>query len=548
MVLLLRSRLRPFRAALWLDGLLSGLTLVAVAAALVVGAVVESSGGDLRTLVFALVYPVADGALICLAVVAFALTGWRPGRMWTLLGASLVVIAVADSIYTYQAALGTYESGTMLGVLWPVSAYLVAVAAWQPAGRRPEVDGGLRLVLLPGASALVAIAVLVAGQVTPPPDYAVGLATAALLVGVLRAGLSYKESAVLLRRADEHAHTDGLTGLGNRRRLMADLDDLVLDAGEGTLVFFDLNGFKNYNDAFGHGAGDALLAPGHLAGRRGGGSGPGVPPRRRRVLRAPRARRRRRRARRAARGGGARRARRRVRGHDLLRAGRHAGRGGHGERCPAAGRRAHVRRQGGARLGAAPGPRRDPADPARERARPARAPRRRHGARRPGGPAAGAAGRRAGGARARRGAPRRRQGGAAGGAAARARPADGRGVGLRAPAHDRRRADPQRGAHAAPGRAAGALQPRALGRQGLPRRPRRRRHPPRGAGDRRLRLLQRHGRGPPPPPGRHRRGGAGRAAPLLGHPVRPARGHRLRPRGRRPTAAAAAEHGARLPV
>jgi diguanylate cyclase (GGDEF)-like protein len=260
LVLLLRSRLRPWRAALWLDGLLAGLTLAAVAAALVVGVVVESSGGDLRTLSFSMVYAVADGVMLCLAALAFALTAWRPGRMWTLMGVSLLLTATADSVFTYRVAVGAYASDDVFGVLWLVAALCLAAAAWQPAGRRADDAGGLRLVVLPGVSALVAIALLVAAQVTPLPDYAVGLAAAALLAGVLRAGLAFRENARLLRQADAQAHTDGLTGLGNRRRLLEDLDDLVDDAGGATLLFCDLNGFKSYNDAFGHGAGDALLA------------------------------------------------------------------------------------------------------------------------------------------------------------------------------------------------------------------------------------------------------------------------------------------------
>jgi diguanylate cyclase (GGDEF)-like protein len=53
------------------------------------------------------------------------------------------------------------------------------------------------------------------------------------------------------------ADTDVLTGLGNRRRLLRDLD-AGLFAGD-TLTIFDLDGFKVYNDSFGHHAGDVLL-------------------------------------------------------------------------------------------------------------------------------------------------------------------------------------------------------------------------------------------------------------------------------------------------
>ena len=64
-------------------------------------------------------------------------------------------------------------------------------------------------------------------------------------------------------RAADQAETDPLTGLGNRRKLDADLSRLLPGADDSnplTLCVYDLNGFKNYNDSFGHPAGDALLA------------------------------------------------------------------------------------------------------------------------------------------------------------------------------------------------------------------------------------------------------------------------------------------------
>ena len=70
--------------------------------------------------------------------------------------------------------------------------------------------------------------------------------------------------------------TDALTGLGNRRRLLTDLDEVLEPTTPPTLlVIFDLDGFKGYNDSFGHPAGDALLARlgrklGRVRGDRGG--------------------------------------------------------------------------------------------------------------------------------------------------------------------------------------------------------------------------------------------------------------------------------------
>jgi diguanylate cyclase (GGDEF)-like protein len=59
------------------------------------------------------------------------------------------------------------------------------------------------------------------------------------------------------------ADTDGLTGLGNRRKLRTDFAPAAAEATpEAPLGFimFDLDGFKGYNDSFGHPAGDVLLA------------------------------------------------------------------------------------------------------------------------------------------------------------------------------------------------------------------------------------------------------------------------------------------------
>ncbi|HEX3214368.1 MAG TPA: diguanylate cyclase, partial [Actinomycetota bacterium] len=56
--------------------------------------------------------------------------------------------------------------------------------------------------------------------------------------------------------------TDALTGIPNRRQLKADLEQGLKQASAAKpllLMLFDLNGFKGYNDSFGHPAGDALL-------------------------------------------------------------------------------------------------------------------------------------------------------------------------------------------------------------------------------------------------------------------------------------------------
>jgi two-component system cell cycle response regulator len=83
------------------------------------------------------------------------------------------------------------------------------------------------------------------------------LAVALAMVALAGASLRARR-----RELEAHAATDALTGLGNRRKLLHDLARRMKAATRETpmvLTLFDLNGFKDYNDSFGHPAGDALL-------------------------------------------------------------------------------------------------------------------------------------------------------------------------------------------------------------------------------------------------------------------------------------------------
>ena len=88
---------------------------------------------------------------------------------------------------------------------------------------------------------------------------------AAFAVFYVRSRKLWVANEMLLSATRGEALSDVLTGLGNRRALMTDLDaafaDQAVTPGQGAvLALFDLDGFKEYNDSFGHPAGDELLA------------------------------------------------------------------------------------------------------------------------------------------------------------------------------------------------------------------------------------------------------------------------------------------------
>jgi two-component system, cell cycle response regulator len=267
LALLLADDRRHLAARLWVDGLVAALAVVALVAALAFDPILNATDGTPAQTAVNLAYPVADLLVIGFVITAFATQSWRPGRAWVLLGLGMSLSAVADTVYLYQSALGTYVDGSLVDAMWPTALLCCAWAAWQPwtpPSRRYSL--GRQTFALPAAFALLALGLLVYGQFAPLSHLAAVAASAALLVAIARAGWIFRDNVAMLRGARREALTDGLTGLPNRRRLMRDLERAVAHADRpATFAFFDLDGFKTYNDGFGHGAGDMLLD--RLAGR-----------------------------------------------------------------------------------------------------------------------------------------------------------------------------------------------------------------------------------------------------------------------------------------
>jgi two-component system, cell cycle response regulator len=260
LLLLVRSRLAGLRKSLWLDGVIGGLAVASLATAVVFEVVLHGVGGSAAAVATNLAYPLGDAVLIALVVLVYGMHGWRPGRDWGLIGLGLAVFFVGDSVYLVQTAQGTYAAGHLLDASWPLGLLLVAFAAARPTPERRSAAADGRIVLVMPISFIVAmIGLVLFDHVHRLNTLAIVLTTLTLLAGVGRLALTFGENMSMLDHSRVEARTDQLTLLGNRRRLLTDLDSVFHSGARRLLVLLDLNGFKHYNDSFGHQAGDALL-------------------------------------------------------------------------------------------------------------------------------------------------------------------------------------------------------------------------------------------------------------------------------------------------
>jgi two-component system, cell cycle response regulator len=260
MGLLLRSRTLDENRSFWLDGAIAGLTIAALAAALLFSTLIDTTGGDFLTILVNLSYPLGDVGLMVLVLATLGLTGWQMDRVWAFALAGCAVFAVTDTVYLWQTAKGTYVQSTILDTGWPAGLLLFAIAAWQP--KRPVVHRrleGFRFLLVPVGFGLASLGLLVYDHFQRLNEAALVFSTLSIGAVIGRMALTFRENARLLQRSRTEAETDALTGLANRRKLLTDLDERLEARAPTLLILFDLDGFKSYNDAFGHPAGDALL-------------------------------------------------------------------------------------------------------------------------------------------------------------------------------------------------------------------------------------------------------------------------------------------------
>jgi diguanylate cyclase (GGDEF)-like protein len=222
-------------------------------------------------------YPVGDLVLLAIATRLLRGSGVRGAAFWWIVG-SLGCFLLGDTTWAVLGQLDLDPSGTPvvgrgIDMIFLFAYVLVGVAALHPSAREltrqtdlasPRLSRTL-LALLTAAS-LIAPTILavqvVMGKVTDGIAIAVG-STALFLLVVTRMAQLLRQVERQSNRVRELARRDELTGLPNRRawndELPRALERARRDDAPVSVAMLDLDHFKQFNDRYGHPAGDRLL-------------------------------------------------------------------------------------------------------------------------------------------------------------------------------------------------------------------------------------------------------------------------------------------------
>jgi diguanylate cyclase len=202
-----------------------------------------------------------------------AVVAWRCWRRGS--GAAPVLLAaagVAGVAAAFVVALGYGTAAVILvaGAGHAVATVLLTVLIGRTGGTAPpaaEVRMGPGMLLAWGP-----VSVAIAACVVHLAVYHRADNTSILIAAVLGLALGGRQMLMLRdiravaaelaareARYRELAHTDPLTGLGNRRAFLDLLGRRAVGGSQSVLLSIDLDGFKSVNDLRGHDVGDALL-------------------------------------------------------------------------------------------------------------------------------------------------------------------------------------------------------------------------------------------------------------------------------------------------
>jgi len=233
------------------DAAIFGLGLCSIIAALVLATLFQ--GSEIGTF-FSVFYTICDIALVVL-VLASAVISELTIRL-ILLITGVLAFAMTDFYFLFLEINGNYQFGQISDLGWTFGIVFISISFWYSPSSTQR-DAKIHPALI-AVSIFISPALLSAIAIRPEyfPKYVVIPTITTLFLAFIRMTLVIRH-ANNLGEEKILARTDELTGLPNRRRLIAELS--TFEGVEGALLLLDLNGFKPVNDRYGHEMGDRIL-------------------------------------------------------------------------------------------------------------------------------------------------------------------------------------------------------------------------------------------------------------------------------------------------
>ena len=256
MVALVRARHVQVNASLWIDAVIGGSAVAAVAAVFLLPPVFELAVGGGWESAVGLAYPLSDLLLTGFAVVLWGAGRWRLDT-WLALAVGFALIAVSDGVYVVAQTGAGWLPGSLADLGYAAGTMLLAVAAWRSQPRQRGVPNSR--VALPIAFTVTSFALVSYEAFVALNIVAVALIRLTLLAVVLRLGLTLWWLSRQRADLEALAASDPLTGLGNYRAFQEQLAAAVAEGAEASVIVLDLDHFKALNDTFGHAEGDRVL-------------------------------------------------------------------------------------------------------------------------------------------------------------------------------------------------------------------------------------------------------------------------------------------------